>query len=284
VARNLEAERFRAQRLFLHTIALGAVVVAASCASESTVPGHDGSTAVPSELRQLFLFHWSASAGGSPAPHGFLLKRAGAAPLALTAYHVAGDADRGAWLRSPLDPSMAVRLGDRVFIDGAATIGANGSQKDLAAFRPIDWDGRFALELASDLPAVGDTVWVLAVHMSDPANPHPFAGARRHPARVDVSHDAAFVYTYLRSANANYTSGAAVLDRDGRVVAVNVGSRVMNADAWQQYRDRYAPCCHAVGGNEVVGLGVHVHSIKRMIGDPDVPVEQRLPSSRVRRR
>jgi hypothetical protein len=175
------------------------------------------------------------------------VNRGGGELLALTAYHVAGQTDGGAWLRSPIDPSVLVQLGDRVFIDGAATISASASQNDLAAFRVVDWKPELALELASALPAVGDTVWVLAVHISDPANPHPLDGPRRHPARVDVSHESALVYTYLGSANSNFTSGAAVLDRDGRVVGVNVGSRVMNP-------------------GEVAGLAVHVVSIRRLIG------------------
>jgi hypothetical protein len=254
-------------------VTLGAsafAVTMLACQSDTAAPGGDDDD-MPADLKQLFLFYVDEGGRGSPAPHAFLINRPGLEPVALTAFHVGGGIDGFAWLRSPINESIAVRLGERIEIPGAQTIGANGSQNDLAAFRVIDWKPELALTLASALPEVGDTVYVLAVHLADGANPHPLSGPRRHPARVDVSHDSAFVYTYLGSANSNFTSGAAVLDRNGNVVGVNVGSRVMSASAWEGYRERYAPCCDVPSGGEVVGLAVHVRSIRRLLGGPIIP-------------
>lgn len=277
--------RLRAQRQFSShsTNVLWALLACAMLACHVDSPGSTGvdNDAVPSELKPLLLFYYDEFSSGTPAPHAFLINRPGSAPLALTAYHVAGASSAtlaqsgvvapNAWLRSPIDQSVTVRIGPRVPIDGAQTIGANGSQSDLAAFYVIDWRPELALELANAVPQVGDTVYVLAVHLGDGANPHPLSGPRRHAARVDVSHDSAFVYTYLGSANSNYTSGAAVLDRDGRVVGVNVGTRTMSTSAWDNYRSRFAPCCVTPTGGEVVGLAVHVNSIRRLLGGPIVP-------------
>jgi hypothetical protein len=184
----------------------------------------------------------------------------GGAPLAITAYHVAGPGSGSyasrARLCSPLSARVAVRLSERLDIPGARTIGPAGSQHDVAAFRIQGDAAALALELADSMPAVGDTVWVLAVHAGA-------AGPGRHPARVAVAHDSAFVYAYLGSANTNATSGAAVLDRAGKVVGLNAGTLIMNPDAWRRYRERYPGCCDGVSGGEVVGLAVNLGSLRR---------------------
>jgi len=252
-------------------VAVCGLVTLTSCGSGPTEGGGP-----QDDLRQLFRIRWSppSASDAGDGGHAFLLDRPGSQPLALTAYHVAGPVgaapDPGvptAWLRSPVNPSIVIRLGARLPIPGARTISSAGSQDDMAAFEVMDWDPSRALELAADLPSPGDTVWVLAVHTGDgPAN-----GPRRHPARVAVAHDSALVYSYLASANTNGSSGAAVLDRDGRVVGVNVGTLIMTPESWQRFRDRYGPCCEAVAGNEVVGLAVGVRSIRRHLAVLGLP-------------
>jgi Trypsin-like peptidase domain len=224
------------------------------------------------EVRQLFRVQWTGTSGFSG--HAFLLDRGKATPLALTAFHVAGphqtmplvnpmSSSPTGLLVSPMDSKIAVRLGERVRIIGARTISGSDSQHDLAAFKVLDWDSSRALHLASTPPAVGDTVWVLAVHAGDGrSTQHPLGGPRRHRARVDVSNDSAFVYSYLASANTNFTSGAAVLNRDGHVVGVNVGSVVMSAQSWTAWRARYAGCCAYSTGAEVAGLAVGLRAIQ----------------------
>lgn len=219
--------------------------------------------ALDDDLRALLLVQGSAGYLG----HGFLLHQPGAPNLAITAYHVAGaepaqPLSPAGRLQSPLDEDVAFRLGSRLTIAGARTIGGGGSQHDLAAFQVLDWEASRALTLAETLPAPGDTVFVLSVHVG---NEGSVAG--RHPARVVIAHDSAFVYEYLASRNPNGTSGAAVLDRSGRVVGTNVGTLVMTAERWQSFRERYAACCVGRTGGEVVGLAVGVRSMKSLLAN-----------------
>jgi hypothetical protein len=227
----------------------------------------------PADLAGLFLLQWSPNQSDGYGGHAFLIEGPGTTRLAVTAYHVAGpelstppvDESRvNAWLTNPTDPSVVLRVGARYPISGARTIGPDGSQDDMAAFHVLDWDEKRAFRLATQLPAVGDTVWVLALHQGG-TNPHPLSGPRRHAARVDISDAEAFVYSYVGSANANSTSGAAVLNRNGEVVGINVGTRVMNAAAWNSYRARYSTCCSEAADDDVVGIAVGVQSMMRML-------------------
>jgi hypothetical protein len=231
-------------------ITLLSAISTLSCASPTATTVFGVS---PEEIRGLFFIHLgslpsTASWGG----HGFLLKRPGKEPLALTAHHVAGGVGfvavppdaappTTAFLISPVNAPVSVRLGPRRAVPDAQTINANGSQRDLAAFTVIDWDSTLAFTLAPSLPAVGDTVFVLSVHYGD----DPRGGPRRHPARVTASSATRFAYRYLASANTNMTSGSAVLNRAGEVVAVNVGTTVDNG--------------------VVTGLGVGVESIRALL-------------------
>jgi hypothetical protein len=203
------------------------------------------------EVRQLFRLQWPGTFGFGG--HAFLLDRPGARPMALTAFHVAGPlppsagaAVTTAFLVHPVEDSVGFRLGERVPIPGARTITAGDSQHDLAAFLPIDWDPTRALQLAASMPAVGDTVFVLAVHIgSGGSDQHPLSGPRRHKAVVSASDSSSFVYRYTGSENSNFTSGAAVLNRDGRVVAVNVGT--------------------TTSGGGVSGIGVGLNAIRALL-------------------
>ena len=208
---------------------VAAALAVSGCQPAATAPNLDPISA--EETMQLFLFSHSPTLSAYDG-HGFVLKRDGQRPLGITAYHVAGPVVTGpidpespqptAWLRTIVDATVVVRLAERVPIPGARTIDGADSQHDIAAYAVIDFIPERALELSADLPAVGDTVYVLALHVGD----HPRSGPRRHPARVVTSNDSQLRYQYLLSANANMTSGAAVLDRDGKVVGLNVGTVV----------------------------------------------------------
>jgi hypothetical protein len=117
------------------------------------------------------------------------------------------------------------------------------SQHDLAAFSVIDFDATRALELAAALPSVGDTVYVLAMHLGDSS----LDGPRRHPALVVVSSNAELQYVYLASSNTYLTNGAAVLDRSGRVVGVHVAA--------------------FISGPQVHGIAVGVNSMRAILPD-----------------
>lgn len=225
-----------------------AILVAGACAS-SEPPELLPISA--EETRPLFLYSHLNSTGY--AGHGFLLQREGKRALGVTAFHVVGpmtvdpvDPDAQvatAWLRTVVDSSILVRLGTRLTVPGAHTLNSTDTQHDVAAFAVLDFIPSRALELAAALPAVGDTVYVLALHLGN----DPRGGPRRHPARVLISSDAELRYVYLASANSNMTSGAAVLDRDGHVVGLNVGS--------------------LVSGPQVHGIAVGVNSLRAILPD-----------------
>jgi hypothetical protein len=262
---RLELRR-RAFRRAAHVLAVSILSLSVTACLSATTPA-----LLPvdeADVRALFRIQLADLPGGF-AGHAFLVLGPAGERLALTAFHVAGPVLSGpvspgaspvvtAWLQTVVNSATRLRLRERVPIAGARTIGNAGSQDDLAAYRPIDWDSTRALRLGDDLPRVGDTVFVLAVHVGD----SPWSGPRRHPARVAVSHDSAFVYVYLASANSNGTSGAAVLDRRGNVVGVNVGSVVTTPDTWERYRERYAPCCDGARAGDVIGLAVGIRSIR----------------------
>jgi hypothetical protein len=234
----------------MRRLPLLALLVALACNAQQ-VTSFDGVS--EEEIRGLFYFHHATNESTAPGPsgHGFLLSRPNAPPLGLTAYHVAGPIGGSpanpavprvlGVLRRPVNALLSLRLGERVPVTGAQTIGSGESQRDLAVFNVLDVDNTQTFPLASQLPNVGDTVYVLAVHVGD----HPRSGPRKHPARVSVSSATALNYVYLASANSNMTSGAAVLNREGSVVGVNVGSLVNNG--------------------QVTGLAVHALSIAALL-------------------
>lgn len=226
-----------------------AALTVMACQPSVTAPKLDPISS--EETMQLFLFSHGPTIATYDG-HGFVLKREGQRPVGVTAYHVAGPVVTGptdpaspqptAWLHTIVDVTVLVRLGERIPVPGARTISGTDSQHDIAAYAVIDFIPERALELAADLPAVGDTVYVLALHVGD----HPRSGPRRHPALVVTASDTQLRYRYLLSANANMTSGAAVLDRAGKVVGLNVGTVVSDG---------------------VFGLAVGVRSLRANIPD-----------------
>lgn len=210
------------------------------CSSSST--GTDFRPTSANDTRALFLFSHENTLATYEG-HAFVVKREGKPPIAVTAYHVAGSdmTASGAFLHTVSEPSVVVALGARLAIPDARTISAGDSQHDIAAYTVLDFIEERALEFANELPAVGDSVYVLALHVGD----HPFSGPRRHLARVTVASDSELRYIYLLSANTNTTSGAAVLDKSGRVVGLNVGT--------------------IVNGAGVFGIGVGISSLRSVL-------------------
>jgi hypothetical protein len=197
---------------------------------------------------QLFVFTPAGFSGYFG--HGFVLTREGHEPLGITSLQTAGPmpgvatdpTEATALLRTVVDsPTVFVRLGQRFTIPDAHTAVSNDSQHDIAAFTVLDYLPERALELAASLPAVGDTVYVLAMQLGD----SPLDGPRRHPAQVLIASDAELHYVYLASSNTYLTSGAAVLDKSGRVIGVNVAS--------------------FISGPRVHGLAVGVNSLRALL-------------------
>jgi hypothetical protein len=224
---------------------LALAILASGCKSSSEPQWNPISA---EDTKQLFVFSPVGFTGYFG--HGFLLTRDGHDPVAVTSFQAAGQMPDGttapdettAWLRTVVDsPTVLVRLGQRFTIAGAHSVQTNDSQHDLAAFAVLDFLPERALELAEALPAVGDTVFVLAMQLGD----SPLDGPRRHPAQVMISSDAELNYVYLASSNTYLTSGAAVLDKNGRVVGVNVASFVT--------------------GPRVHGLAVGVNSLRALL-------------------
>ena len=90
---------------------------------------------------------------------------------------------------------------------------------DLSVFRVPAELATHALELAADEPAVGDRVWLLARLVGGAA-----ADVYLHPAHVRVSNDKILGYEFENSQlNLTATSGAPVVNAQGKIVALNIG-------------------------------------------------------------
>jgi hypothetical protein len=90
---------------------------------------------------------------------------------------------------------------------------------DLSVFRAPAELSAHALELAADEPAVGDRVWLLARLISGAA-PDVYL----HPAHVRLANERILVYQFENSQlNLTATSGAPVVNAQGKVVALNIG-------------------------------------------------------------
>jgi hypothetical protein len=90
---------------------------------------------------------------------------------------------------------------------------------DLTVFRAPAELAAHALELAADEPAVGDRVWLLARLMGG-APPDVYL----HPAHVRLANDKILAYEFENNQlNLNATSGAPVVNAQGKIVALNIG-------------------------------------------------------------
>ena len=90
---------------------------------------------------------------------------------------------------------------------------------DLSVFRaPVEL-ASYALELATGEPAVGDRVWLLA-RLIEGAPPDVYL----HPAHVRLANEKILVYEFENNRlNLTATSGAPVVNAQGKIVALNIG-------------------------------------------------------------
>jgi hypothetical protein len=115
-------------------------------------------------------------------------------------------------------------LGAPLPVPGARPFVSDGrslpnASTDLSVFRAPAELADHALELAAGDPAVGDRVWLLA-RLAGGAPPDVYL----HPAHVRVVSDKLLGYEFENSQlNLNATSGAPVVNAQGKVVALNIG-------------------------------------------------------------
>ena len=115
-------------------------------------------------------------------------------------------------------------IGAAFAVPGARPFSSQGrglpdASTDLSLFRAPSELATHALELASDDPAVGDRVWLLA-RVAGGAAPDVFL----HPAHVRVASDQILGYEFENNKlNLTATSGAPIVNAQGKVVALNLG-------------------------------------------------------------
>jgi len=117
-----------------------------------------------------------------------------------------------------------VEIGAALAVPGARPFVSDGrslpnASTDLSVFRAPAELAAHALELAADEPAVGDRVWLLA-RLVGGAEPDVYL----HPAHVRVANDKILGYEFENNQlNLTATSGAPVVNAQGKIVALNIG-------------------------------------------------------------
>src|SRR5687767_3699999 len=229
--------------------------------------------ATPSLPRDAIMrFRWTSAGGvespsGDAAPHGFVVRVDDSAePVALTAHHVVeryrgenGAAVARGVRHAQLVPAGSgaapVVLGSMLPLTSARTIDGESWDRDVAMFSVPRSSTAPALTLAPDQAVEGDTVWLLAAVRG--------SSERLHPAVVIISRDSAFAYRYVRLSDGSLTSGAAVLDRSGRVTGLNVGTVPVTPERWARFESRFPGCCEEVPADGVVGIAVGARALRR---------------------
>jgi hypothetical protein len=173
----------------------------------------------------------------------FLVKLASGPVLLVTAHHLFGP--DGGWQRDLTWEELpklvtgvrATSVGGAVVtgknalaMEGTATFHGNPAGGDVAAFRIGETGAATVLSLAPTAPKVGDRIFLLAQVGSDKL--------LRHAATVKQVSPQHVVYKFDDALDLRATSGAALVDAENRVVAINLGG----------------------GGRPVVGFGNPVHS------------------------
>ena len=122
------------------------------------------------------------------------------------------------------------------------------SDRDIAAFRTLRSARVMAGRLAAETPVPGDPVWL--------AFRRPASSLRTIEAVVVEATDRTFIVRFANPEDtAPYSSGAPLIDREGAVVAINVGS------------GRF--------GGQRFGHGNHARSIRRHLGMTNAPTAHR---------
>ena len=117
------------------------------------------------------------------------------------------------------DSSFKISSRSPLTIPNAKALDEHGVEHDVAAFEVLKNDECVALKLAKKNPNVGEEVWLYAQTEGD-AHPKLFSGKVlfADSTQLDYSFNGSpIVFTG--------TSGAPVLNKDGDVVAINIGGR-----------------------------------------------------------
>ena len=173
----------------------------------------------------------------------FLVKLASGPVLLVTAHHLFGP--DGGWTRDLTWQELpklvtgvrATSVGgasvtgqNALSMEGTATFHGNPAGGDVAAFKIAQTGTATVLSLAPAAPKVGDRIFLLATVGSDKL--------LRHAATVKQVGPQFVVYKFDDALELRATSGAALVDTENRVVAINLGG----------------------GGKPVVGFGNPVHA------------------------
>jgi len=121
------------------------------------------------------------------------------------------------------DPAIHFVSSKVVQIDGARATDSTGVKDDIAVFALPEARDRAALKLADKAPKVGDQVWLYGAQADSKV-------IELIPATVTMSSDEELDYAFgVPALKLRATSGAPVLDADGNVVAINLGSTTRRA-------------------------------------------------------
>jgi hypothetical protein len=204
-------------------------------------------------------------------------------PILLTAHHLFVDIDSDSNYRScswsELDSSIThviltsitdtlfrITADENIPIPGAESMSATRFNRDIAAFKISNNKGIGALQLSRYIPEIGDTVRLYAKLNGANNNKNII-----HDANVDVLNDSLFMYSFLDTCltpqNLPHTSGAPILNLNGEVVGINVGGGTFDLEAidWMKKNLPKINCNWKIG--EIVGMGVPLHSIKKLLND-----------------
>ncbi len=162
----------------------------------------------------------------------------GKGQVLITAYHLFGPAGglpaKIAWNEmaakikqvdavSMHDPAVHIISTNVIPIEGARASDSAGVSADIAVFALPEAKDRAILKLADKAPKVGDTVWLYGAQADSKV-------VELIPATVALSTDLELDYTFANPAiKLRATSGAPVLDAEGNVVAINLGSTTRRA-------------------------------------------------------